>query len=97
MWRFALLMVLCVLAASPVWADDCSPDTCIPPSPTPEIQLMWTLPASVNDQGTPEPEQDVVFVYEVNAGDVAISILEALIFFLLAGLSVVFFLSRRKA
>lgn len=67
-----------------------------PPSPTPDVRQMWTLPPEVNAQGTPYPAQDVVFAYSVNAGEAAIALfLGVLILLVMAGL-VIYLLSLNK-
>jgi hypothetical protein len=75
------------------------------PSPTPtatatpfitlEVNQYWTLPASTNEAGTPVPSQPVSFGYSANAGDIAISVLEAAIVFSLWGISIIWLLSKR--
>ena len=95
MRRVFFWVALCVMAVSPVLADDCSPATCVPPTATPEFSVMWTEPAYTNAQGTPVPARDVVFVYQINAGDVAIIIVGAALFFLVASMSIIIGLRQR--
>lgn len=65
-------------------------------TPTPDVLRVWQLPTTVNDQGTPEPSQWVGIAYEANAGDVAIMVFLAAIFFTLVALSLIWLLPRDK-
>jgi hypothetical protein len=85
---------------SPTWTPTYTPT----PTNTPNLYHFWTLPAPIGTPlpdatgtATPAPGQDVVFVSEMNAGQVGISFLLAAIFFSLLIMWLVVVLMRRKA
>lgn len=79
----AIILLFLVLCAHRAYAQTETPTV----TPTPEIYVFWTQPApSVEGTATPAPGQDLLFGYEVNAGDVGIMLFLALIFFALTGL-----------
>jgi hypothetical protein len=85
---------------SPTWTPTYTPT----PTNTPNLYHFFTIPAPIGTPlpdatgtATPAPGQDVVFVSEMNAGQVGISFLLAAIFFSLLIMWLVVLLMRRKA
>lgn len=72
--------------AAPAIAQDCEVETCTPtptatPTETPNIVMVWALPTTVNDLGTPSAPQYASFSYSADAGQVLIGGLLAVLVF----------------
>lgn len=83
--RLMTVFLWMLLAALPAFAQTETPT----PTHTPDIYVFMTLPApEVEGTDTPSPDQDVLFGYDLNAGDVGIMLFLALIFVALVGIFV---------
>lgn len=67
------------------------------PTRTPDVAVVWPLPTTVNDLGTPQPAQYVRFTYQVSAGDVAVStLLAALVLTILSVFTIWLLIGRQR-
>lgn len=83
--RLVWLVIVVMLLASATEAQTATPTATPTVTPTDDIYQVWMLPAATNDLGTAIPAQPVAFIYEVNAGDVMITILGMVLVFVLWG------------
>jgi hypothetical protein len=67
--RRLITVVVLACFTQPLFAQTATPL----PTPTPDVSQMWTVEAVTNAAGTPFPAMDVVFRYQTNAGDIAIT------------------------
>jgi len=99
---WVLCLVLCVGTGTVLGQDTATPTpTSTPtqtptPTATPNVHLIWPLPTSVNDLGTPQPEQWVDFAYSADAGQVGIIVMVAILLISLWAFFLIWLLTRPR-